>query len=156
MTNEHVRDDDAVGKVKSALEVFPGYVVSPSGDVISIASNWRGYGARKLAHQPNDDGYPSVRVIVDGKRKRFAVHILVAAVFLPPRPSPNHEIRHLDGNKENCHASNLMWGTRKENAEDRERHGRTSRGERHSRAVRGSCHAEAVRAFWSRRRANHV
>ncbi|MGA0525000.1 hypothetical protein ACO2WH_24370, partial [Escherichia coli] len=40
---------------------------------------------------------------------------------------------------------NLEWGTRKENADDRERHGRTSRGEAHSAAIRRSGHAGAVK-----------
>lgn len=87
---------------------------------------------------PNSDGYPSVRIFVDGKRKHIAVHSLVALHFLPPRPSENHEIRHLDGNKLNPNADNLAWGTRKENADDREKHGRTSRGERHSKIIRAA------------------
>ena len=125
----------------------PGYEVSWDGTVYSVHSNWRGYGRRALTADLNDDGYPSVRITIGGKRTRQAVHKLVALHHLPPRPSPSHEGRHLDGNKLNCHADNLAWGTRKENADDRERHGRTSRGEKHSRAIKASNHAEAVRAF---------
>jgi len=125
----------------------PGYEVTRDGTVYSVESNWRGYGKRALIADLNDDGYPSVRITVKGRRTRYAVHKLVALHHLPPRPSPSHEIRHLDGDKLNCHADNLAWGTPKENADDRERHGRTSRGEAHSRAIRASSHAEAVRAF---------
>ena len=113
----------------------PDYRVTREGRVFAVNTNWRGYGEREMAQQPNADGYPSVRLTVDGKRKRLAVHRLVAAEFLPPRPSPAHEVRHLDGDKTNNHFSNLAWGTRKENAEDRERHGRTARGERHAWAL---------------------
>src|SRR5690606_26890186 len=91
---------------------------------------------RELRQDLNDDGYPSVRITTDGKRTRFAVHVLVAKHHLPPRPSPQHEVRHLDGNRMNPSASNLAWGTRQENADDRETHGRTSRGETHSAAIR--------------------
>lgn len=125
----------------------PGYEVTRDGRVFSVSSNWRGYGRREMRQTLNADGYPSVRIIIDGKRKRMAVHRLVAQTYLPPRPSPNHEVRHLDGNRLNPHASNLAWGTAKENAADRERHGRTSRGASHSFAIKRSNHAEVVRAF---------
>jgi hypothetical protein len=130
----------------------PGYEVTRDGHVFSVASNWRGYGRRELNQTPNDDGYPSVRIIVDGKRKRLAVHVLVAREYLPPRPSPRHEVRHLDGTKLNPSAGNLAWGTQKDNADDRERHGRTSRGLRHSEAVKASNQADATRAFRQRQR----
>jgi hypothetical protein len=116
----------------------PGYRVTVEGRVFSVASNWRGYGERLMCQTPNADGYPSVRLMINGKRKRIAVHRLVARDFLPSRPSPVHEVRHLDGDKTNPAAWNLAWGTPKENADDRERYGRTSRGERHSEAIKAS------------------
>lgn len=114
----------------------PGYRVTAEGRVFSVAHNWRGYGEREMRQQLNYFGYPSVRLIIDGKRVRIPVHRLVARDFLPSRPTPAHQLRHLDGNKKNNWASNLAWGTAKENAADRERHGRTSRGESHSIAVK--------------------
>lgn len=119
----------------------PGYRVTEDGRVFSVASNWRGYGEREMRHQPNADGYPSVRILIDGKRTRISIHRLVARDFLPSRPSPRHEIRHLDGNKNNPNASNLAWGPRKDNADDRERHGRTSRGHRHSQIIKAALEA---------------
>jgi hypothetical protein len=112
------------------VALYPGYEVTSDGRVFSTASNWRGYGRRELEQHQNSHGYPSVRMIVAGKRKRMLVHSMVAQAFLPPRPTPEHEVRHLDGDMTNNHASNLAWGTRKENAADRERHGRTARGAR--------------------------
>lgn len=123
----------------------PGYEVTEDGRVFSVGSNWRGYGRREMWQTPNDDGYPSVRLTINGKRKHIAVHILVAAEHLPPRPSPLHQIRHLDGNKMRPCASNLAWGTALENAEDRERHGRTSRGALHSATIRNSVHLQNVK-----------
>lgn len=99
------------------------YRVTVDGRVFSTESNWRGYGEREMQQQINSHGYPSVRVLVNGRRKRITVHRLVAFSYLPPRPSPEHEVRHLDGNKSNNLASNLAWGTRSENARDRTRHG---------------------------------
>jgi hypothetical protein len=114
----------------------PGYEITPDGKVFSVFTNWRGYGRREMQHTLNSDNYPSVRILINGKRKRLAVYILVAWQYLPPRPSQQHEIRHLDGNKLNSCANNLAWGTRKDNADDRERHGHTSRGPRHSAAIK--------------------
>lgn len=112
------------------------YEVTPDGRVLSLSSNWRGYGVREMRQTPNSHGYPSVRLIVNGRRVRKCVHWLVAAGFLPDRPSPAHEVRHLDGDRTNNAVSNLAWGTRAENAADRAAHGRTSRGEKHSAAIR--------------------
>jgi hypothetical protein len=113
-----------------------GYVISTQGKVFSVSSNWRGYGFREMSQSYNSDGYPSVRLTKNGKRKRIAVHKLLALAFLPPRPSLRHQIRHLDGNKLNATSGNLAWGTPRENAEDREKHGHTSRGVEHSIAVK--------------------
>ena len=124
---------------------IPGYDVTTYGRVYSIASNWRGLGLRQLRQDLNCDGYPSVRLLVKGKRTRVVIYKLVASAFLPPRPSPAHEIRHLDGNKLNSHSNNLAWGTRKDNADDRERHGRTSRGTRHSEFIKAGQVAKEAR-----------
>lgn len=118
------------------LEEFPGYTVTSDGRVFSVSSNWRGYGVRELSQTPNTDGYPSVRVYDrEGRRKRITVHRLVALAWVGPQPE-GRQIRHLDGDKTNNHATNLRWGTAKDNAADREQHGRTSRGQRHSVAIR--------------------
>lgn len=104
-----------------------GYTVTREGAVWSTSSNWRGYGPRELAQHPNSDGYPSVRLIVNGRRKRIAVHTLMAIAFFGPRPSPLHDVRHLNGDKTQNNVSNLSWGTRSQNAKDRTDHGRSYR-----------------------------
>lgn len=106
----------------------PQYEVTRDGRVFSLASNWRGYGKREMRQTPNIHGYLRVRLMLrSGERKAYFVHKLVAAQYLPPRPSPQHEIRHLDGTRTNNHADNLAWGTRADNAADRVKHGRTYR-----------------------------
>ncbi|AIV65529.1 HNH endonuclease [Burkholderia pseudomallei] len=122
----------------------PTYEVTHDGRVFSVDSNWRGYGRREMTQMLNADGYPCVRIIVNGKRKRVTVHSLVARTHLGPQPAPGHEVRHLDGNKLNSHYKNLAWGTQKENAADRDRHGRTSRGKKHSDSIKASTHRECV------------
>ena len=102
----------------------------------SIGHNWRGYGVREMKQLPNFHGYPSVRLTVGVARKHVPVHRLVALVYLEEKPDWATEIRHIDGDKNNNHASNLAWGTAKLNALDRDRHGKTSKGESHSAAIK--------------------
>ena len=113
--------------LEARATVFPGYFITRDGRVISTIP-WRGQQCRVLRAHPNRYGYYRVHVTQNGRRKQAAVHKLVAAAFLPSRPSSKHELRHLDGNKANNRDTNLAWGTRKDNADDRERHGRTARG----------------------------
>lgn len=110
-------------------EIVPGYSVNKSGDVFSY-SNWRSLGKRKLAQTINCYGYPTVKIYIKGKRRHVTVHSLVAIAFLKKKPSPKHEIRHLNGIKTDNRINNLRWGTRKQNASDRARHGNTVMGER--------------------------
>ena len=112
------------------------YEVTRDGRVISY-TKWRGHDWRELVQHLDQGGYPCVRVVIKGKSKRIAVHKLVARAYLGPQPAPGYEVRHLDGNKLNSHAGNLAWGTPKDNADDRERHGRTSRGSKHAATVKG-------------------
>lgn len=56
------------------------------------------------------------------RKKRF-VHRLVLEAFCGRCPN-GMECRHLDGDPSNNNISNLRWGTKKENVEDRRRHGR--------------------------------
>lgn len=87
-------------------------------------------------------GYPFVHIIEDGRRKTLSVHTLVCRAFHGPRPSPVHEVRHLDGDKVNGRPDNLAWGTPAENEADKRRHGRTAMGSKHGIA---KLNEEAVR-----------
>jgi hypothetical protein len=115
---------------------YPGYAADSAGFIWSTASNWRGYGVRPLTFLKDRDGYYRVRLVKNGRRIRRAVHSLIAVTFIGQRPSSKHEVRHLNGIKCDNRSLNLSWGTRKENADDRERHGHTSRGISHSIAIK--------------------
>lgn len=129
------------------------YEVTREGRVYSLTSDWRGYGRRELAQQPNSHGYPSVRFQLGAKRQRRLVHALVAETFLPPRPSPAHQIRHLNGNKGDNRVENLAWGTAAENAADRDTHGTTARGDVVRKALREG-RARSSNPFWRHVRNN--
>jgi len=72
--------------------------------------------------------YPAAQLNYGGIGKSVNVHRLVAEHFIP---GSGQVVRHLDGNPNNCAASNLAWGTYKDNEDDKSRHGRTPRGELH-------------------------
>lgn len=138
VSQDHARSAGSVtsGQSHTPIPEWCGYYATRDGRIYS-SINWRGTSFRELKQDLNEDGYPSVRLTVIGaKRTRLAVHKLIATTFLGPRPSPAHEVRHLDGDRLNPHADNLAWGTRADNAADRERHGRTSRGEPHATAIK--------------------
>lgn len=103
---------------------FPGYHVADDGSIV-------GKRGTLLKPSPNSDGYPSVQLRLNGREVHKSVHSLVASAWLPPKPSPKHEVAHFDGVKANCAVSNLRWATSKENHADRLRHGRVPRGEEH-------------------------
>lgn len=100
---------------------FPGYRVDKMGNI---------YGSKNQRIRPRKNGrylqvdlyyrpYPQSKLIQVTKR----VHIIVCQVFLGQKPTKKHQVRHLDGNPTNNCISNLCWGTAKENADDKKRHG---------------------------------
>jgi hypothetical protein len=76
-------------------------------------------------------GYYGFTAWWEGKVKTFLVHQVVCEAFHGAKPTAEHEVRHIDGDQLNNHATNLCWGTKAENAADRARHGTLLRGERH-------------------------
>lgn len=108
------------------------YEVSSYGRVRRTVKDnrWPALGIMKTF--PNSDGYPSL-CLRDHyrKRKHLTVHALVLLAFVGP---PGDLVcRHLDGNKNNNHLSNLRWGTCQENVDDMRAHGTIPRGVRSGR-----------------------
>lgn len=81
-----------------------GYKVSEDGRV---------YGKRgeKLSPSDNGRGYLILGLMIEGKRKTFGVHKLVARAYVQ-NPDNLPEINHKDGDKYNNNFSNLEWCTR--------------------------------------------
>lgn len=132
-----VLDDFNVGYVPGdrlipCVEIpgFDGmYGAGTDGGIWSFAKD---SDRRLVATVPKGKGYPSVSLLrPSGKTTRKSVHRLVCEAFHGPPPSPDHECRHLDGNPDNGRPSNLWWGTREENWQDRKAHGNGVEGEKH-------------------------
>ena len=60
------------------------------------------------------NGYLKFSLCLDGKHHNFSAHVLVAKAFIS-NPDNLPEINHIDGEKFNCHVSNLEFSTRSKN-----------------------------------------
>lgn len=116
-----------------SLPDFVGYEVSTHGRVRTIRKlNGRGTleHPRLMALRPTA-GKPYLRVrltTLDGRCVDKPIHQLVLLTFVGPRPYPEYDSCHDDGDAKNNFLSNLYWGTRQHNAEDRIRHGTQVKG----------------------------
>lgn len=115
-----------------AIPKYEGsYEVSSNGAVRSITRKvpyGRYYGmtykGKFIKPFKSKNGYPCVKLSYAGVTKTEYIHELVLRSFVGVRPHTvlRGEIRHLDGDKCNNTLENLVYGTIKENAEDRKRH----------------------------------
>lgn len=78
--------------------------------------------ARVLKAYPGKTDYLSTSLSKNGRVKSWNIHTLVMRAFVGPLPD-GMEVRHLDGNAQNNHLSNLRYGTHAENVQDMLRHG---------------------------------
>ena len=102
--------EDEVWEPVAGYEKF--YHVSNYGRVKSF------YGKTPIILKPQLDkgGYLHLRLCLDGERKNFKVHVLVATTFIP-NPDNKPEVNHRIGWKLNCYVGNLEWATHEENME---------------------------------------
>lgn len=130
------------------------YRVSSHGRVRSLPRMARGRGGclverggiiRKTPVS-NKLGHRNVALHDGGKIQTILVHILVCTAFHGPKPSPKHEVAHWDGDGGNNRKDNLRWATKKENADDRGRHGRHQIGQRNVHARLDPGKVRAIRA----------
>lgn len=110
---------------------FPLYRVGSDGSVWSRHSG----GWVKLRQSEIGGGYKAVTLCCDGSQFSKRVHRLVCEAFHGPCPE-GMEVRHFpENNPSNNAASNLRWGTRKENHADKKIHGTHLEGEKHGMAI---------------------
>lgn len=89
------------------IENFPDYVVSNYGYVQNVVSG------RMLGRSPVQSGMMTVAMMYDKLQYRRSLASLVARAFLlPPIREDFNTPIHLDGDKKNCRADNLMWRPR--------------------------------------------
>lgn len=114
-------------EVWKPVPLWPEYEASDLGAVRRVGSS------RALRGWSDKDGYLRI-VFSRGKTRRtLSVHKAVAEAFFG-LPADGLQVRHLDGDPSNNAACNLAYGTAKENADDRVRHGTNVAGDLHPRA----------------------
>lgn len=113
--------------------------------IFQISDRGRLYSTRTgqfLAHNFHQ-GYRRATI----NRKRRLLHALVMEAFGEPPPTPHHQIRHLDGKRDNNRISNLKWGTAMENAQDKVHHGTLPTGEKNGKSTLTAAQVEEARAM---------
>ena len=125
------------------------YEVSNTGKVKKLARTWQCGPEGRITREspefdlkqiPDKDGYFRVNLHLDGHKTLRSVHSLVLEAFVGKRPE-GMECRHLDGKRSHNDLDNLCWGTKKENAADRAKHGWV-----HPRGMKGKKHSEKTKA----------
>ncbi len=108
-----------------------GYAVTDTGEVWSCRRDRSGNRVawwKRLKANTDKGGYLRVWLRVEiNESSEQLVHRLVLKAFKGECPH-GFEGRHLDGDKQNNHPSNLAWGTAKENSDDKRRHGTQPKG----------------------------
>lgn len=92
---------------------WPEYVVSSHGRVKRVTTA-NGAQAGKVLQPGGINSYLAVTLSHFNQQKRIEIHVLVAAVFLGPRPK-GFDVNHKDLNKKNNVYWNLEYMTRLEN-----------------------------------------
>ena len=106
---------------------WPGYVAGSDG---SVWSNKRGCWSQLSPSVCKVRGRKLVELSSDGKGTNKLVHHLILLAFRGGKPFRGAVTRHLNGDASDNRIANLVWGTCKENSEDRAKHGTTAKGER--------------------------
>ena len=93
-------------------------------------------------------GYPQVNLWKDDEKHHYLVHQLVLTVFVGPCP-PDHECCHGDGKRSHNWLTNLEWGTRSKNYQDRHGHGTDNTGEKNGRTIVTESQVKEIRELYS-------
>lgn len=107
---------------------FTSYFFCEDGRVASVI---RGIPRIIIGTKCGQYGYRAIAVYAKKYGQKIYIHRTICTLFNGD-PKDGQQCRHLDGNKENNSASNLKWGTVKENMEDKYFHGTAGFGERNS------------------------
>ena len=86
---------------------YPNYSVTDDGKVFSLNYNHTGK-KKEMKPQKKINGYNRIKLYIEGKKKKFMVHRLVALAFIP-NPDNLPEVNHKDENKTNNMVGNLEW-----------------------------------------------
>ncbi|MFL6141660.1 MAG: HNH endonuclease [Labedaea sp.] len=112
------------GEVR-VLDRFPGYLFSSTGDTWSCWNASKLPCMTKLYYRLKPKKQDGNHLKVKVQKKWRWLHALILEAFKGPCPK-GLECRHLNGDPTDNQPSNLEWGTRSENIQDRIRHGESA------------------------------
>lgn len=121
---------------------FPGFESDYEVSNLGRVRHARSLEVRSNAK--NDSGMHILNLYSNGRNHMVYVHIAVCTAFNGPPPFDGAKCLHWDDDHDNNKATNLRWGTLKENQADLKRNGKTTghRGELNGKA---KLTADAVR-----------
>ena len=92
------------------VDGYPDYVIHPCGTILRI---WNGR-TKEVNPYKMKIGYKRIQLSINGKKKKFLVHRLLALHFIP-NPENKPCIDHINGIRNDNRLENLRWVTYKEN-----------------------------------------
>ena len=136
---------DLIGEVWRPIPDYPGYEVSNKGRVKSHKRLGVDYPTLLAPIASREYLKVTLHYVEGGKRKskKQFIHKLVLLAFTGPA-GPSQVCLHNDGNPHNNCLTNLKWGTQRENAEDKRRHGTLLMGESHPNTTLTNADVEAI------------
>ena len=94
--------------------IASNYEVNSNGEFRNIETN------NILRGEYMDKGYIRMHLRdINKKKVRVMAHVLVAKTFIGEPPSSQHQVNHIDSNKQNNSVDNLEWVTPQENVDHR-------------------------------------
>lgn len=125
-------DADYTTEVWKTIPFAPEYAASSFGRIKrAVDSRTGNYKAGRLltpCEAQRGKKYLIVSLHIEGRQICQFVHLAVLITFRGPRPSPEMQCAHNDGNRANNRLENLRWATPKENSADKVIHGTVMNG----------------------------
>lgn len=107
------------------VPLFPRYFAGSDGFPYSV--RFDGDQPRRMKSRPDKDGYRLVTLCANGRRTTLRVHVMVLLAWHGPKPV-GAEARHRNNKRDDNRPTNLLWGTKADNAKDIARSGTAARG----------------------------
>ena len=106
-------------EIWKTIPSYPDYEISSFGNIRRLTAAERTFIGRKIKPYRGKWGHLFAHL---GRGNGVSIHRLVLETFSGPCPD-GMEARHLNGNPADNRPENLAWGTKKENAMDKKKHG---------------------------------
>jgi len=101
---------------------FVAYEVSDLGHVRRCVASHTSKKGRRLKGSPHAFGYTRFTLHHEKKQTTRLLHVMMAEAFIGPKPFPEAQVRHLDGDPGHNRLLNLEWGTPADNGADKTKH----------------------------------